>query len=178
VPIKYSGEEQTICAVGLLKPRPGVFLAGVQHVLLVCTASGIVMLGVCTSGRQHEELSLQPLPLYTLPTDGVIMCCCTATASGRIFLGGADGHVYEVQYHTTDKWLQRRVAKVRAAAVAWLGPTCVAAVLCCLYCGLWPAVLPGTVACGLLCCLVLWHVACCVAWYCGMWPAVLCATPC
>ncbi len=74
------------------------------------------MLGVCTSGRNHEELSLQPLPLYTLPTDGVIMCCCAATASGRVFLGGADGHVYEVQYNAADKWLQRRVAKVRPGA--------------------------------------------------------------
>jgi nuclear pore complex protein Nup155 len=82
----------------------------------VLPAVQIVMLGVCTSGRNHEELSLQPLPLYTLPTDGVIMCCCAATASGRVFLGGADGHVYEVQYNAADKWLQRRVAKVRPGA--------------------------------------------------------------
>jgi hypothetical protein len=80
-------------------------------------AAQVVMLGVLTRGRpggaQHEELSLQPLPQYTLPTDGVIMCCVASTASGRIFLGGADGHVYEVQYSGRDGWLHKRVAKVR-----------------------------------------------------------------
>ena len=37
VPVEYSGEEQAICAVGLAKPRPGVFVAAIQHVLVLCT---------------------------------------------------------------------------------------------------------------------------------------------
>jgi hypothetical protein len=81
------------------------------------------MLGVVTSSRPggapHEELSLQPLPQYTLPTDGVIMCCVASTASGRIFLGGADGHVYEAQYSARDTWLSKRVAKVRRGVCVW-----------------------------------------------------------
>jgi hypothetical protein len=37
VPVEYSGEEQAICAVGLAKPRPGVFVEAVQYLLVVCT---------------------------------------------------------------------------------------------------------------------------------------------
>jgi hypothetical protein len=33
---------------------------------------------------------------------------------GRIFLGGSDGHVYEVQYHATASWGGRkRCSKVK-----------------------------------------------------------------
>ena len=37
VPVEYSGEEQAICAVGLARPRQGVFVAAVQHVIILCT---------------------------------------------------------------------------------------------------------------------------------------------
>jgi nuclear pore complex protein Nup155 len=80
-----------------------------------------VLLGVCTSPAKgggsdaFEELSLQPMPLYSLPSDNVIMTCFAASDSGRIFLGGSDGHVYEVQYAATDSWRQRRCSKVRGA---------------------------------------------------------------
>lgn len=59
----------------------------------------IVLLGVCCSagpggsGDECEELSLQPLPLYSVPADGVTMVTVAPTADGRIFLGGAGGWV-------------------------------------------------------------------------------------
>ncbi len=37
MPVEYSGEEQAICAVGLAKPRPGVFVEAVQYLLVLCT---------------------------------------------------------------------------------------------------------------------------------------------
>lgn len=37
VPVEYSGEEQAICAVGIVQPRPGVFMAAIQHILVLCT---------------------------------------------------------------------------------------------------------------------------------------------
>lgn len=37
VPLEYSGEEQAICAVGLVRPRPGVFVEAIQYVLVLCT---------------------------------------------------------------------------------------------------------------------------------------------
>lgn len=92
-----------------IPPRPLV----VFHSLLQ-----IVMLGVCTSPGKgggsdpFEELTLQPMPLYTLPSDNTIMTCFAASASGRLFMGANDGHVYEIQYAANDTWRQRRCSKV------------------------------------------------------------------
>jgi hypothetical protein len=41
VPIEYSGEEQAIVAVGLAKPRPGVFVDAIQHLLVLCTTTEV-----------------------------------------------------------------------------------------------------------------------------------------
>lgn len=73
-------------------------------------------MGVCCTGRgdgadPYAELSLQPLPEYTIPSDGVTMTCITCTDKGHIFLAGRDGHVYEMQYTTGSGW-QKRCRKV------------------------------------------------------------------
>lgn len=34
---EYSGEEQAICAVGLAKVRPGVFIAAIKYVIVLAT---------------------------------------------------------------------------------------------------------------------------------------------
>lgn len=118
VPIEYSGEEQAIVAVGLVRPRPGVFVEAIQQLLVLCTTTEIVLLGVCCSrgagggGDDCEELTLQPLPLYSVPADNVTMVSVAATADGRIFMGGADGHLYELQYSSGDSWRSKRCQKV------------------------------------------------------------------
>ena len=43
-------------------------------------------------------MTLTPLSNYTVPTNGTAMYSCAHTASGKLFLGGADGHVYEIDY--------------------------------------------------------------------------------
>lgn len=76
----------------------------------------LILVGVCCSGRSdgtdpYAEVSLQPLPEYTIPSDGVTMTCITCTDRGHIFLAGRDGHVYELQYTTGSGW-QKRCRKV------------------------------------------------------------------
>jgi nuclear pore complex protein Nup155 len=41
VPIEYCGEDQAICAVGIVTPRPGVFLEAVKHLLVLCTTAEV-----------------------------------------------------------------------------------------------------------------------------------------
>jgi hypothetical protein len=41
VPVEYCGEEQAICAVGLVTPRQGVFLEAIQHLLVLCTTTEV-----------------------------------------------------------------------------------------------------------------------------------------
>lgn len=113
---EYSGEEQAICAVGLAKAKPGIFVEAIQYLLVLATPVELVLLGVCcTSSVDYtdpfDEISMQPLPEYTIPTDGVTMTCVACTDKGHIFLAGRDGHIYELQYSTGSGW-QKRCRKV------------------------------------------------------------------
>ena len=47
VPVEYSGEEQAIVAVGLVKPKSGVFLEAISYVLVIATTVEHVIVGVC-----------------------------------------------------------------------------------------------------------------------------------
>ncbi len=42
--VQYCGEEQAICAVGLVQPRPGVFIEAIQYLLVVATPVEVVKL--------------------------------------------------------------------------------------------------------------------------------------
>lgn len=69
-------------------------------------------------GDQLEQVTLQPLPMYAVPSDSVTMTCVASTPGGRVFLGGADGHVHELLYSAGDSWRQRRCSKVGGQAAA------------------------------------------------------------
>ena len=70
----------------------------------------IVLLGVCPTrrtfpgSRDGGDITLQPLPMYTVASDNVVMTSVATSKTGRIFLGGSDGHLYELQYTATDSW--------------------------------------------------------------------------
>jgi nuclear pore complex protein Nup155 len=117
IPIEYSGEEQAIVSVGLCTPRPGVFVEAIRHIMIVCTTTEIVLLGVCCSAGASgdddcEEVTLQPLPLYSVPSDDVAMTSVACTTNGRIFLGGADGNLYEIKYSAGESWRSKRCSKI------------------------------------------------------------------
>lgn len=72
----------------------------------------LILVGVCSSGGAdgtdpYSEVSLQLLPEYTIPSDGVTMTWITCTEKGRIFLAGRDGHIYELLYTTGSGWHKR-----------------------------------------------------------------------
>lgn len=142
MPIEYCGEEQAIVAVGLATPKPHVFVEAIQHILVICTTVEVVLLGVCNTGGD-DDIALQPLPLYAIASDNVTMTCVATTPSGRIFLGGADGHVYELLYSANDSWRQKRCTKVCVVVVGWWvvhahnhgsGIVCFAVVCCTIMC--------------------------------------------
>ena len=56
----------------------------------------VVLMGVSV-GPGPGDATLQPLH-YRTSADGVIMTTVASTEMGRIFLGGADGHLYELKY--------------------------------------------------------------------------------
>ena len=47
VPLEYAGEEQALCVVGAVRPRPGVFIPAVRRLLVLATPAEVALLGVC-----------------------------------------------------------------------------------------------------------------------------------
>nr|CAD1822424.1 unnamed protein product [Ananas comosus var. bracteatus] len=109
---EYNGEEQAICAVGLARTKPGIFVEAIQYLLVLATPVELILIGVCCTASgdgtdPYAEISLQALPDYTVPSDGVTMTCIACTNNGHIFLAGRDGHIYEIEYTTGSGWHKR-----------------------------------------------------------------------
>ncbi|KAI0494950.1 hypothetical protein KFK09_025096 [Dendrobium nobile] len=106
---EYSGEEQSICAAGLARVKPGIFIEAIQYILVVATPVELLLIGVCCAVSAdgtdpYAEISLQPLPEYTIPSDGVTMTCFACMYNGQIYVSGRDGHIYEIQYTSGSGW--------------------------------------------------------------------------
>jgi nuclear pore complex protein Nup155 len=121
--VQYEGQEQAISAVALAPVKPGVFWEAIQNVLVICTSVEVTLVGIVmqskgsgrsgsSSSESHESLNLQPLPLYSVATDTVMMSSVCSTSTGRIFMGGEDGHVYELMYSVGDNWRNKRCSLV------------------------------------------------------------------
>ncbi|KAJ9532443.1 hypothetical protein QJQ45_010535 [Haematococcus lacustris] len=67
VPVEYGGEEQAICAVGLARPRLSVFLAAIQHVIVLCTTT-VLRVDAALGSPHLDEASMlaQQLALLAL----------------------------------------------------------------------------------------------------------------
>ena len=61
VPQEYSGEDETISAVGLVRPKPGIFVPAIQYLLVVCTTIEVHDLSLCIPyiSRGHVSTSSQ-----------------------------------------------------------------------------------------------------------------------
>nr|CAD7193577.1 unnamed protein product [Timema douglasi] len=100
----FDGLGESIISVGLVKPKSGVFNTFVRHLLVLTTLSEIIVLGVTFSSKstgtiiQSEEMHLLGDPIFVVPTDGVAIKTIAGTDSGRLFLGGLDGSLFELVY--------------------------------------------------------------------------------
>ena len=89
-----------------------MFQEAIQHLIVLCTTTEIHLIGVCHSGGEFEEITLQSLPQYTISTDNISMISVAGSTNGRIFLGGSDGNVYEIKYEAKDTWRSKRCTKI------------------------------------------------------------------
>eukprot|EP00298_Acanthocystis_sp_HF-20_P006614 c16416_g2_i2.p1 GENE.c16416_g2_i2~~c16416_g2_i2.p1 ORF type:complete len:257 (-),score=99.11 c16416_g2_i2:33-803(-) len=110
---QYEELDQTITCAGLAPPRLGVLLEEIRYVLVLTTATEIVLLGVCyreVDGVISELILCQTQ--LSVPADGVHMTSLVSTENGRIFLGGRDGNLYEIVYQNRDGWITSRCRKI------------------------------------------------------------------
>ncbi|XP_059616313.1 nuclear pore complex protein Nup154 [Phlebotomus argentipes] len=122
----FDGLNHVITSVGLVTPKPDVFVSDVKYLLVLTTPLEIIVLGVmfgdstktiCSPNRTvhglkpFEELHISR-PIFVLNTDNVSILTIEGAADGRIFLGGRDGSLYELQYQAESNWFGRRCKKV------------------------------------------------------------------
>jgi len=77
----------------------GVFVDGIEYIILLATPIEIIFLGVAFDEPHNprSELTLY-LTHMSIPSDNVSMTSIVGTSNGRIFMCGNNGHVYELQY--------------------------------------------------------------------------------
>ncbi|CAG9806092.1 unnamed protein product [Chironomus riparius] len=120
----FDGLNHLIVSVGLIKPKPNVFINDVKYLLVLTTPIEIVVLGVTFGdttksvttpsflSSSFDEMQLMNKPIFVINTDNVAITCIEGTSDGRIFLGGRDGCLYEISYQAESNWLGKRCKKV------------------------------------------------------------------
>ncbi|PTU17893.1 hypothetical protein P175DRAFT_0445042 [Aspergillus ochraceoroseus IBT 24754] len=113
--VGFEDQPNSINSVKLAKPRPGVFLPSITHLLVISTTAEVILLGM---GCETTAGGARQVTLYqtgmSAPVRGLdihVMASCNST--GRIFFGGSsDNDVYELTYQQEEKWFQGRCSKV------------------------------------------------------------------
>ncbi|KAI0313508.1 nucleoporin [Amylostereum chailletii] len=110
----FTDQPDVITLVRVVKPKPGVFVEEINHLLVLCTPLTVLLLGVCASqvqgpnGRMRKDIKLYATDM-SVACD-VEMTDVVGTEDGRIFMSGAqDGHVYEFHYQEKEGWFGKRV---------------------------------------------------------------------
>lgn len=116
----YDGLSHLILSAGLIKPKAGVLINDVKYLLLLTTPIEVIVLGVtfeeqkdsrCTAASS-TRMQLLNKPLFVLGTDNISINVIEGTKDGRIFLGGRDGCLYEIDYHSESSWFGKRCKKI------------------------------------------------------------------
>jgi len=123
--IGYEDNAHVITAIKLIKPRAGVLLPSISHVLVVATHAEIILIGVSAQTTPAGNKTIQ---LYSLrmnvPIKGI--GCSTIEASdktGRIFFAGTGSDdVYELTYQQEERWFKSRCDKINHTSNGYVMP--------------------------------------------------------
>ncbi|OQD80682.1 hypothetical protein PENANT_c033G09523 [Penicillium antarcticum] len=113
--VGFEDQPNSINAVKLTKPRPGVFLPAITHLLVVSTTADVILLGMgyetTPSGSGSVSLFQTGMTVSVRGLD--INVFAASPSSGRIFFGGSsDNDVHEVTYQQEERWFQGRCGRV------------------------------------------------------------------
>ncbi|OQO05359.1 hypothetical protein B0A48_09127 [Cryoendolithus antarcticus] len=113
--IGFEEQRNTIESVALVKPRKGVFVADISHLLVVATTAEMLLLGVAV---QKTETGAKTIALYntqmSIPTRGLGVRHIEGSArSGRIFFAGSFSEdLYEFRYQQQEGWFSGKTQRV------------------------------------------------------------------
>ncbi|KAL5001002.1 Non-repetitive/WGA-negative nucleoporin C-terminal-domain-containing protein [Aspergillus recurvatus] len=126
--VGFEDQPNSINAVKLAKPRPGVFLPSITHLLVISTTAEVILLGMkCepTPGGSYQ-VTLYQTGMSTSVRGLDIHIIASSDATGRIFFAGSsDNDVYELTYQQEEKWFQGRCSKINhtSSRISQLAPS-------------------------------------------------------
>lgn len=113
--IGFEDQPNSITAVKLLRPRPGVFVAQITHLLVVATTQDIILIGLsCQTGPGgNKQVSLYQTRMQVSVKGLDVSCIEGSAATGRIFFSGhSSNDIYELTYSQEEKWFSSRCGKI------------------------------------------------------------------
>jgi nuclear pore complex protein Nup155 len=111
----YEGQSSLITSVKLARPRVGVFLPAITHVVVLATISEVMLLGLGSEGGSERPgaLSLFQTGISVSVKGKDISAIASSTKTGRLFFAGrTENELYELKYYRDERWFSRRVAKI------------------------------------------------------------------
>ncbi|KAI9718299.1 MAG: hypothetical protein M1828_006763 [Chrysothrix sp. TS-e1954] len=111
----FEEQPNSITAVKLVRPRPGVFVDAITRLLVIATTSDIFLVGVASSqtAAGASKVSLFQTRMQVSVRGINVQCIEGSDATGRIFFcGRGNDDIYEITYQQEEKWFQSRCAKV------------------------------------------------------------------
>ena len=113
--VGFEEQPNSITAVRLVIPRPGVFVPSITRLLVIATTAEIILVGLSTQNAPTGGLAVA---LYqtrmSIPVRGMdVNVIEGSAATGRIFFSGkCDNEVYELTYQQEEKWFKGRCARI------------------------------------------------------------------
>ncbi|KAF9270147.1 nucleoporin [Marasmius fiardii PR-910] len=110
----FVDQPYVITHVSVVKPKKGLFIEEISHLLVICTPMSVLLIALSLSpasgsgARSRKEVQLYATDL-TISTE-VEMTSVIGTPEGRIFMCGAqDGNLYELHYQENESWFGKRI---------------------------------------------------------------------
>lgn len=106
---------QTITAVKMVPPKPGVFIEDIKQMIVICTANEMSLLGVAA---QTTSTGAQTIALYntrmSIQIKGVGVSYIEASKkTGRIFFTGSlSDDIFEFQYQQEEGWFRGKCSRI------------------------------------------------------------------
>ena len=111
----FEGQSHSIITVKLAKPRPGVFLPHISHIIAIATTADVFLLGLGTDPATGAAAGLSLFQTgMSVSVKGLdISVLAASPKTGRLFFGGrTDNDIYELTYQQEDRWFASKCSKI------------------------------------------------------------------
>lgn len=124
--VSFEELSDPITKVSLAAVKDDVFVKDIRHILVVATPTEVVLLGVsfesaasASTASKESFLRLRNTGFKMSLGGSFFVCAIQSTPSGRIFLAGDDGQLYEVTYEKQERWFKKN-CDIKDCTSNWL----------------------------------------------------------